>query len=85
MFDIACNWKIATENFLEAYHIRMVHPAMYEAFDMSKYYWEMQEFYTNLTTFARVEEGVEIYDWNEIDIDEDAVRRFAVDVTSAST
>ena len=64
-FDIACNWKIATENFLEAYHIRMVHPMMYEAFDMSKYYWEMHEFYTNLTTYARVEEGVEIYDWND--------------------
>ena len=65
VFDIACNWKIATENFLEAYHIRMVHPMMYEAFDMSKYYWEMHEFYTNLTTFARVNEGVEIYDWSE--------------------
>ena len=64
VFDIACNWKIATENFLEAYHIRIVHPMMYEAFDMSKYYWEMHEFYTNLTTFARVSEGVEIYDWN---------------------
>ena len=65
VFDIACNWKLATENFLEAYHIRMVHPMMYEAFDMSKYYWEMHEFYTNLTTFARVNEGMEIYDLNE--------------------
>jgi choline monooxygenase len=65
VFDIASNWKIATENFLEAYHVRIVHPAMYEAFDMGAYAWEMHDYYTNLTTVANLDEKVSIYDWNE--------------------
>jgi choline monooxygenase len=27
-YDLACNWKIAVENYLEAYHLLCVHPAL---------------------------------------------------------
>jgi choline monooxygenase len=27
-FDLDCNWKLAIENFCEAYHLPMVHPAL---------------------------------------------------------
>lgn len=27
-FDLACNWKLAIENFCEAYHLPWVHPAL---------------------------------------------------------
>jgi choline monooxygenase len=35
--DIACNWKTYVENYLEGYHIPLVHPFLNSAVDASKY------------------------------------------------
>lgn len=35
--DIACNWKIYVENYLEGYHIPLVHPRLNDEVDASKY------------------------------------------------
>ncbi|HAJ45881.1 MAG TPA: Rieske (2Fe-2S) protein [Alphaproteobacteria bacterium] len=35
--DIACNWKIYVENYLEGYHIPSVHPALDAEIDSLKY------------------------------------------------
>lgn len=35
--DIACNWKIYVENYLEGYHIPLVHPQLNAEVDASKY------------------------------------------------
>ena len=35
--DIACNWKVYVENYLEGYHISSVHPALDNQVDASKY------------------------------------------------
>lgn len=35
--DIACNWKIYVENYLEGYHIPLVHQGLSEEIDASKY------------------------------------------------
>lgn len=35
--DIGCNWKIYVENYLEGYHIPLVHRALSEEIDASKY------------------------------------------------
>ncbi len=35
--DIACNWKVYAENYLEGYHIPLVHPALSEEVDAAKY------------------------------------------------
>ena len=35
--DIACNWKIYVENYLEGYHIPLVHPGLNEQVDALKY------------------------------------------------
>jgi choline monooxygenase len=35
--DIACNWKIYVENYLEGYHIPLVHPLLNAEVDASKY------------------------------------------------
>lgn len=35
--DIACNWKIYCENYLEGYHIPLVHPALDAEIDSLKY------------------------------------------------
>ena len=35
--DIACNWKIYVENYLEGYHIPNVHPMLNDQVDASRY------------------------------------------------
>ncbi len=35
--DIACNWKVYVENYLEGYHIPLVHPQLSAEVDASKY------------------------------------------------
>jgi choline monooxygenase len=35
--DIACNWKTYVENYLEGYHIPLVHPFLNSAVDASRY------------------------------------------------
>lgn len=35
--DIACNWKIYAENYLEGYHIPLVHPQLNAEVDATKY------------------------------------------------
>jgi choline monooxygenase len=35
--DIACNWKIYVENYLEGYHIPLVHPQLNAEVDAAKY------------------------------------------------
>ena len=35
--DIHCNWKVYVENYLEGYHIALVHPFLNSAVDASKY------------------------------------------------
>jgi phenylpropionate dioxygenase-like ring-hydroxylating dioxygenase large terminal subunit len=35
--DIACNWKIYVENYLEGYHIPLVHPRLNDQVDATKY------------------------------------------------
>jgi choline monooxygenase len=35
--DIACNWKVYVENYLEGYHIPLVHPQLNAEVDATKY------------------------------------------------
>ena len=34
--DLACNWKVAVENFLECYHCAIAHPSLSKALDVSQ-------------------------------------------------
>ena len=36
-YEIACNWKIYVDNYLEGYHVAIVHPALARALDTSRY------------------------------------------------
>ena len=44
-YDLACNWKIAVENYTEGYHVRTVHPALFHGFDMDGARWDVHERY----------------------------------------
>src|SRR5690242_19116955 len=41
--DIACNWKTYVENYLEGYHIPLVHPGLNAAIDASRYEVEVED------------------------------------------
>ena len=42
-WDIACNWKVYAENYLEGYHIPMLHPALNREIALKDYVVEVGE------------------------------------------
>jgi choline monooxygenase len=36
-YEIACNWKTYVDNFLEGYHLPMVHPGLHRELDYARY------------------------------------------------
>lgn len=36
-YEIACNWKVYVDNYLEGYHIPVVHPGLYREIDYDAY------------------------------------------------
>ena len=45
-WDVACNWKVYVDNFLEGYHVPTVHPALAQAVDYSNYEVDLAEWYS---------------------------------------
>jgi choline monooxygenase len=47
-WTIACNWKVYVDNYLEGYHIPVVHPSLHKEIDYDEYrvephrYWSLQ-------------------------------------------
>lgn len=36
-YDIACNWKVYVDNYLEGYHVPIVHPGLFRELDYDRY------------------------------------------------
>lgn len=36
-YEIACNWKVYVDNYLEGYHIPLAHPGLYQTIDYRQY------------------------------------------------
>jgi choline monooxygenase len=45
-YDVACNWKVYVDNYLEGYHIPLVHPALHKELDDSQYRVEPKRYYS---------------------------------------
>jgi choline monooxygenase len=45
-YHINCNWKVYVDNFLEGYHIPIVHPELAKLLDYRNYVTEAEEFYS---------------------------------------
>ena len=45
-YQVACNWKVYVDNYLEGYHIPLVHPALHKELDASRYRVEPRRYYS---------------------------------------
>jgi choline monooxygenase len=57
-YVIACNWKIYVDNYLEAYHVPMVHPGLYAELDYDRYSVETGRYSSRqVAPLRRLEDG----------------------------
>ena len=45
-WEFDCNWKVYVDNYLEGYHIPVVHPGLAREIDYSRYYTETGRYYS---------------------------------------
>jgi choline monooxygenase len=45
-WEIACNWKVYVDNYLEGYHLPMVHPGLHKELDYDNYRVEPHRYYS---------------------------------------
>ena len=45
-WEIGCNWKVYVDNYLEGYHIPIVHPSLFRELDYSRYRTETSRFFS---------------------------------------
>ena len=45
-YDVACNWKVYVDNFLEGYHVPYVHPDLHNLYDYQNYITDVHEYYS---------------------------------------
>ena len=43
---IDCNWKVYVDNYLEGYHVSMVHPGLHKELDVDHYVVETHRYYS---------------------------------------
>ena len=46
VYDIRCNWKAYVDNYLEGYHVPIVHPELFKIYDFNKYQTDTFEWYS---------------------------------------
>jgi choline monooxygenase len=45
-YEVACNWKVYVDNYLEGYHIPLVHPTLHKELDDKRYQVEPRRYYS---------------------------------------
>jgi choline monooxygenase len=45
-YDVACNWKTYVDNYLEGYHVPIVHPELTKLYDFQSYVTEVADWYS---------------------------------------
>lgn len=46
VYDVACNWKVYADNYLEGYHVPLVHPGLFGMLDYRNYTTEIFDWYS---------------------------------------
>lgn len=57
-YDIACNWKVYVDNFLEGYHLPYVHPGLSKVLDYRAYRTELFRWYSLQHSPLRANDGL---------------------------
>ena len=58
-YDVACNWKVYVDNYLEGYHVPHIHPGLNSLLDYRSYITETAEWYS--FQFSPLESGDDLY------------------------
>lgn len=45
-YELACNWKVYVDNYLEGYHVPVVHPGLHKELDYDQYRVEPHRYYS---------------------------------------
>ncbi|MGH8427156.1 MAG: aromatic ring-hydroxylating oxygenase subunit alpha [Gammaproteobacteria bacterium] len=49
-YDLACNWKVYVDNYLEGYHLPHVHPGLNRLLDYRRYATHLADWYSDQTS-----------------------------------
>jgi choline monooxygenase len=58
-YDVACNWKVYVDNYLEGYHVPHIHPGLNKLLDYRSYITETADWYS--FQFSPLESGEGLY------------------------
>lgn len=58
-WEVACNWKVYVDNYLEGYHVPHIHPGLNSVLDYRSYVTETAEWYS--FQFSPLDSGDELY------------------------
>lgn len=58
-YEIACNWKVYIDNYLEGYHLPAAHPSLYRELDYQQYRVETYRYYSSQIAPIRAGSGGE--------------------------
>jgi choline monooxygenase len=58
-YDVACNWKVYVDNYLEGYHVPHIHPGLNSLLDYRSYVTETSEWYS--FQYSPLESASELY------------------------
>lgn len=57
-YELACNWKVYVDNFLEGYHLPFVHPGLSKVLDYRVYDTELHDWYSLQHSPLRNNDGI---------------------------
>jgi choline monooxygenase len=58
-YDVACNWKVYVDNYLEGYHVPHIHPGLNKLLDYRSYVTETMRWHS--LQFSPLESGDDLY------------------------
>ncbi|HUB90611.1 MAG TPA: SRPBCC family protein [Dyella sp.] len=58
-YDVACNWKVYVDNYLEGYHVPCIHPGLNSLLDYRSYITETAQWYS--FQYSPLESGDDLY------------------------
>jgi choline monooxygenase len=57
-YEVACNWKVYVDNFLEGYHLPYVHPGLSKVLDYRAYHTELFRWHSLQHSPLRANDGI---------------------------